>query len=299
MVILIKMYSPEEADSLVQKLSDTVWLVPCIICPDNTKYVPLASPLTYDKKPRVRHTWSRDEDIELQELTNVLGVKAWTQIARELNSKIYGGRPVRQGKQCRERWFNHVHPGLKVDSWNDEEDCFLIEKQKELGNHWSEIAKLLVGRTENGVKNRWKSLEKKANKRFARSSNAVDRLYKLKKHCPDDSLDSQTTASSADSNPIESFKYEVPSKVPSFSLAAIRKDPIPETLSPMSYAQPQYPFIHSPFAGSPLLIENFNSSFQQMSEYARLNCYDPNIYQYYEPEPCASPSVFLTRPSQQ
>lgn len=298
------MYSPEETEALVQKLSETVWLIPCIISPDHSKYVPLACPLTYDKKPRVRHTWSRNEDAELQTLTATLGIKAWTQIARELNGKIYGGRPVRQGKQCRERWFNHVHPGLKVESWTDEEDCFLIEKQKELGNHWSEIAKLMPGRTENGVKNRWKSLEKKAHKRFDRPSTSTDQVYKQQKK-DDDVYDAQTTASSADVAPLDCFRLEVPRSIPSFSLSSIKTDSKPEALTPLSYPQPQYSFIHSPFAGSPpLLMEGLNGmngiSFKQMSDFARqVGCYDPSLYQYYDQDLAISPSVFLSRPNQQ
>lgn len=107
-----------------------------------------------------------EEDKLLTELINVKGQKAWASIARELNNKIHNRLPIRQGKQCRERWSNHLNPGLKKGSWSDKEDIFLLKSQRDIGNRWSEIARGLPGRTENQVKNRWKSLIFKAEKEF-------------------------------------------------------------------------------------------------------------------------------------
>jgi hypothetical protein len=281
-------YTEEEAEALVEKLSETVFLIPCIISPDHSVYIPLATPLSFDRRPRVRHTWSRDEDSELERLTSSLGVKAWTQIARELNAKVYGGRPVRQGKQCRERWFNHVHPGLKTASWSHDEDCFLIKKQKEIGNHWSEIAKLMGDRTENGVKNRWKSLEKKARKQFDKSLDATDRLYELKKPQVEDD---QTVASSTDCH-LEPTKLEVPDNIPSFSLASINQQSTPS----VQHVGAQYPFIHSPYENSPMMMEAMNT-FKQMSDLAR-HFYgsDQSLYMPYDlSESAYSPSAFISR----
>jgi Myb-like DNA-binding domain len=43
-------------------------------------------------------------------------------------------------------------------SWTPEEDIILCTAQRQLGNKWSEISKLLPGRAENAVKNRFNSL---------------------------------------------------------------------------------------------------------------------------------------------
>ena len=58
----------------------------------------------------------------------------------------------------------------------------IIEKHLELGNRWSEIASNLQGRTENQVKNRYKSLMRKA-KALTTSGGIDDLLIKLKGEC--------------------------------------------------------------------------------------------------------------------
>lgn len=68
---------------------------------------------------------------------------------------------VKEAKHCRERWVNHLNPSLVKGNWSVEEDLIILETQYLQGNKWSEIAKKLTGRTENSVKNRWKSVNKK------------------------------------------------------------------------------------------------------------------------------------------
>ena len=77
----------------------------------------------------------------------------------------------RTAKQCRERWCNHLDPSIVKGNWTKVEDELIIQKQKELGNKWSKISKLLLGRTENAVKVRWKALD-----RASKKANALAKL---------------------------------------------------------------------------------------------------------------------------
>ncbi|CAM9186575.1 unnamed protein product [Scytosiphon promiscuus] len=98
----------------------------------------------------VKGPWSPEEDSLLKVLVDEYGSKKWSLIATQF--------PGRSGKQCRERWLNHLDIRVRKSAWTGGEDVVLCEAQERLGNKWSEISKLLPGRAENAVKNRFNSI---------------------------------------------------------------------------------------------------------------------------------------------
>jgi hypothetical protein len=96
-----------------------------------------------------RGTWNQAEDELLMKAVAQFGAKRWTDVATLV--------PNRTSKQCRERWCNKLAPNVKHEPFEPWEDVIIVEKQRELGNRWSAIARQLPGRSPNSVKNRWYS----------------------------------------------------------------------------------------------------------------------------------------------
>ncbi|KAM0752978.1 hypothetical protein T439DRAFT_286847 [Meredithblackwellia eburnea MCA 4105] len=99
-------------------------------------------------KPKsVRGPWTKEEDDKLKLLVDRYGSEKWVAIASEMNS--------RSGKQCRERWHNHLDPSIKKGDWTPEEEELIYTLYAKWGSRWAEMAKHLPGRPDNAIKNFW------------------------------------------------------------------------------------------------------------------------------------------------
>jgi Myb-like DNA-binding domain len=75
--------------------------------------------------------------------------------------------PMRTGKQCRERYFNHLVPTVVSTEWTPLEDSIVCRMYQKFGSKWAFISKVLPGRSDNNVKNRFHYLRRQLEKQSA------------------------------------------------------------------------------------------------------------------------------------
>ncbi|KAF9362165.1 hypothetical protein BGX34_006675 [Mortierella sp. NVP85] len=111
-------------------------------------------------KPRsIKGPWTPEEDRQLRALVNELGAEKWVLIASRLGS--------RTGKQCRERWHNHLDPTIDKSPFTPEENELILSLHEKMGSKWAEMSKLMPGRPDNAIKNHFNTSMQRQRRRLS------------------------------------------------------------------------------------------------------------------------------------
>lgn len=97
--------------------------------------------------------WQEDEILLRAITSHSRSTLKWSNVAKVV--------PGRSGKQCRERYLNHLTPNIKLKNWSPVEDATLFRLYLTDGSKWSMMSKVLRGRTDNGIKNRYHHLKRR------------------------------------------------------------------------------------------------------------------------------------------
>ncbi|KAG6398923.1 hypothetical protein SASPL_140395 [Salvia splendens] len=112
-----------------------------------------------------RGPWTLEEDNLLIQYVSSHGEGRWNSLAKFAGLK-------RTGKSCRLRWLNYLKPDIKRGNLTPHEQLLILELHSKWGNRWSKIAQHLPGRTDNEIKNYWRTRVQKQARQLKVDSNS-------------------------------------------------------------------------------------------------------------------------------
>ncbi|OHT04594.1 myb [Tritrichomonas foetus] len=144
-------WTPEEdnlLETLVEKLGNR-WSLMAQSFPDRTPSQ-LATRWSKTVNPQlVKGPFTHEEDTKIIEHVQKYGPQKWSLLVKEM--------PERSAKQYRERLMNNLNPCINKHPWTEYEDKMIICLVNKFGTKWALISKMMQGRSDNSIKNRWNS----------------------------------------------------------------------------------------------------------------------------------------------
>ncbi|KAL7149371.1 hypothetical protein ABFS83_05G035900 [Erythranthe nasuta] len=153
-----------------------------------------------------RGPWTLEEDNLLIQYIRSHGEGSWNSSARFAGLK-------RTGKSCRLRWLNYLKPDIKRGNLSLQEQLLILELHSKWGNRWSKIAQHLPGRTDNEIKNYWRTRVQKQARQLKVDSNSNKFLEAIRMFWMPRLLEKmQQDTSSSSSSSIETQKHAAKSE---------------------------------------------------------------------------------------
>ncbi|KAG0259226.1 hypothetical protein BG011_002781 [Mortierella polycephala] len=112
----------------------------------------------------------------MAETRDEYGPEKWKSIAFKIRT--------RTGKQCRERWHNHLDPKIDKSPFTSEEDRQILELYKRIGPKWAEMAKSMPGRPDNAIKNHFNTSVQRKKRRMSVPSMMTPIYPRVSNHDP-------------------------------------------------------------------------------------------------------------------
>ncbi|XP_050376259.1 transcription factor MYB62-like [Argentina anserina] len=131
----------------------------------NTKS--FSSSSSEDENELRRGPWTLEEDTLLIQYIARHGEGRWNLLANRAGLR-------RTGKSCRLRWLNYLKPDVKRGNLTVEEQLLILDLHSKWGNRWSKIAQYLPGRTDNEIKNYWRTRVQKQARHLKIDTNSAE-----------------------------------------------------------------------------------------------------------------------------